>query len=305
MTEALSLARPSALPALVAASGERAGIRVLEFFASTIRNVHTRRAYGRAVADFLAWCEEHAVPSNADVSPLHVAAWIELQTTTLAAPTAKLRLAAIRHPFDWLVMGQVVPINPAASVRGPAHSVRKGKTPVLDPAEARTLLDSIDVTTQIGLRDRALIGLMVYSFGRIGAALAMRVEDVFTQNRRLWVRLRERRQAARDAVPSHVGSLSARQSGRRRDRRRSEGSVPHDRTGNADPNPHTSAPGQCLCDGAPAGLSSGDRDQDRQPQFPGDGHNRLPEKRRHASECRRHGQSRKHAHYSALRSAAR
>ena len=109
----------------------------------------------------------------------------ELQTTSLAAPTAKLRLAAIRHLFDRLVMGQVVPINPAASVRGPAHSMRKGKTPALDPAEARLLLDSIDVTSQIGLRDRALIALMVYSFGRIGAALAMRVEDVFTQKRRL------------------------------------------------------------------------------------------------------------------------
>ncbi len=190
------------LPAIVSSAGEHASIRFLEFFASTIRNVHTRRAYGRAVADFLAWCEEHAVPSIAAVQPLHVAAWIELQTTTRAAPTAKLRLAAIRHLFDWLVMGQVVPINPAASVRGPAHSVRKGKTPVLDPAEARLLLDSIDVTTQIGLRDRALIALMVYSFGRIGAALAMRVEDVFTQNRRLWVRLREKG-GKRHEMPCH------------------------------------------------------------------------------------------------------
>ena len=178
MNQLAAIVRTHTLPALVAAAGERAAIRFLEFFGSTIRNVHTRRAYGRAVADFLAWCEAHAVPSIAAVQPLHVAAWIKLQTTTLAAPTAKLRLAAIRHLFDWLVMGQVVPINPAASVRGPAHSVRKGKTPVLDPAEARTLLDSIDVTTQIGLRDRALIALMVYSFGRIGAALAMRVEDV-------------------------------------------------------------------------------------------------------------------------------
>ena len=85
-----------------------------------------------------------------------------------------------------------MPTNPAASVRGPSHSVRRGKTPVLDPAEARRLLDAIDVTTPAGLRDRALIGLMVYSFARIGAALAMRVEDVFVQNRRLWVRLHEK-----------------------------------------------------------------------------------------------------------------
>ncbi len=190
------------LPALVVAAGDRAGTRFLEFFASTIRNPHTRRAYARAVMDFLAWCEDHAVSSIAEVQPLHVAAWIEGQTREHSAPTVKQQLAAIRHLFDWLVMGQIVPLNPAASVRGPAHSVRNGKTPVLDPAEARTLLDSINVTTPIGLRDRALIGLMVFSFGRIGAALAMRVEDVFVQNRRLWVRLREKG-GKRHEMPCH------------------------------------------------------------------------------------------------------
>ena len=190
------------VPDVVATAGERAGIRFLEFFASTIRNPHTRRAYGRAVADFLAWCAGQGVVSITDVQPLHVAAWVELQTREHAAPTAKLRLAALRHLFDWLVTGQVVPLNPAASVRGPAHSVRTGKTPVLDPTEARQLLDSIDVSTPIGLRDRALIGLMVFSFARIGAALGMRVEDVFVQNRRLWVRLREKG-GKRHEMPCH------------------------------------------------------------------------------------------------------
>ena len=199
---ALALVGTVAVTALVANAGERAGIRFLEFFASTIRNPHTRRAYGRAVADFLAWCAGQGVVSITDVQPLHVAAWVELQTREHAAPTAKLRLAALRHLFDWLVTGQVVPVNPAASVRGPAHSVRTGKTPVLDPTEARQLLDSIDVSTPIGLRDRALIALMVFSFARIGAALGMRVEDVFVQNRRLWVRLREKG-GKRHEMPCH------------------------------------------------------------------------------------------------------
>lgn len=198
----LSAAPGPVLPILVAAAGDRAATRFLEFFASTIRNPHTRRAYARAVSDFLAWCEAQGVPSIAAVQPLHVAAWIEGRTRELSAPTVKQQLAAICHLFDWLVMGQVVPLNPAASVRGPAHSVRKGKTPVLDPAEARALLDSINVATPIGLRDRALIALMVYSFGRIGAALAMRVEDVFVQNRRLWVRLREKG-GKRHEMPCH------------------------------------------------------------------------------------------------------
>jgi site-specific recombinase XerC len=117
-------------------------------------------------------------------------------------PTASLRLAALRHMFDWMVIGQIMPVNPASAVRGPHHNVRRGKTPVLDPAEARRLIDAIDTTTVIGLRDRALIGLMVYSFARIGAAIGMRVEDVYSQNRRLWVRLHEKG-GKQHAMPCH------------------------------------------------------------------------------------------------------
>src|SRR5215469_7892947 len=190
------------LPTLVAAAGEHASMRFLEFFAANIRNPHTRRAYYWAVEEFLAWCASAGVPSITAVQPVHVAAWIEASTRELAAPSVKQRLAAIRHLFDWLVTGQVVPVNPAGSVRGPRHVVTSGQTPVLDPSEARALLDSIDVSTHAGLRDRALIGLMVYSFARIGAALGMTVEDVYTQNRRLWLRLREKG-GKRHAMPCH------------------------------------------------------------------------------------------------------
>jgi len=193
------------VPALIAAAGPRARFRFLEFFVTRIRNPNTRRAYGRAVADFLAWCQDNRVPSLAAVQPFHVAAWVELQTREHAAPTAKLRLAALRHLFDWLVTGQVVPANPAASVRGPAHSVKEGKTPVLSREEARQLLDGIKVTTIAGLRDRALIGMMVYSFARVGAVLGMKVEDVYTQQRRLWVRLREKGGKAH-AMPCHANT---------------------------------------------------------------------------------------------------
>ena len=190
------------VPVLVSQAGERAGLRFLEFFTANIRNPNTRRAYARAASEFLTWCVDVGVPDLAAVAPLHVATWIELQGQTLAAPSVKQRLAAIRHLFDWLVVGQVVPHNPAASVRGPSHTSRTGKTPVLDPSEARQLLDSIDVSTPAGLRDRALIALMVFSFARIGAALTMKVEDVYTQNRRLWVRLREKG-GKQHAMPCH------------------------------------------------------------------------------------------------------
>jgi len=192
MNQLAPIAPATMLPALIAAAGNRAARRFLEFFVANIRNPHTRRAYGRAVAEFLVWCDHQGVPSIEAVQPLHVAAWIEQQMREHAAPTAKARLAALRHLFDWLVTGQVVPVNPTGSVRGPSHAVKTGKTPVLAPEEARALIDSIDITTPAGLRDRALIGLMVFSFARIGAALGMKVEDVFTQNRRLWVRLREK-----------------------------------------------------------------------------------------------------------------
>jgi len=193
---------PVTVPTLVAHAGERAGIRFLEFFASNIRNPNTRRAYAHAVGDFMAWCARTGVTSITAVQPLHVAAWIELQMQTLSAPTVKQHLAAIRHLFDWLVTGQVVPFNPAASVRGPSHTARKGKTPVLDATEARRLLDSIDVSTPIGLRDRALIALMVFSFARVGAAITMRVEDVYVQNRRFWLRLHEKG-GKRHEMPCH------------------------------------------------------------------------------------------------------
>lgn len=191
-----------AFPAIVADSGAQAQRHFLEFFAATIRNPHTRRAYARGVIDFLDWCADRGVTALPQIQPLHVAAWIEELGRSVAVPTVKQRLAGIRHLFDWLVRCQQVPANPAVSVRGPAYSVRRGKTPVLDPAEARQLLDAIDVSTCSGLRDRALIGLMVYSFARVGAALTMRVDDVFVQNRRLWVRLHEKG-GKRHEMPCH------------------------------------------------------------------------------------------------------
>ena len=177
------------VPALYAPDVQAAK-RAFEFFTVSIRNPHTRKAYARAAADFATWCELHGIADVRQVHPVHVAAYIEgLQ---IAAPSVKQRLAALRMLFDWLVIGQVMPTNPASSVRGPRHSVKKGKTPVLSADEARALLDAIDTSTAIGLRDRALIGLMVYTFARVGAAIKMRVEDVYIQGRRTWVRLHEK-----------------------------------------------------------------------------------------------------------------
>jgi site-specific recombinase XerD len=194
-------------PALVAAAGDRAVYRFLEFFTAQIRNPNTRRAYAKAVSDFCAWMEARGLPSIAAVGSIHIAAYVDELGRTHAAPTVKQRLAGIRMMFDWLATGGVLPFNPATAVRGPKHVVRRGKTPVLAPEEARQLLDSIDPGTPVGLRDRALIALMLFTFARIGAATAMRVEDVYVQHRRLWVRLHEKGGKAVDLPCHHILEL--------------------------------------------------------------------------------------------------
>ncbi len=114
----------------------------------------------------------------------------------------KQSLAAVRMLFDWLVVGQVMPANPASSVRGPKHVVKTGKTPVLDGAEWRRLLDAIPTDTVRDLRDRALIATLTYSFARIGAALAMRVEDFRAQGAD-WKLLLHEKGGKQHAMPCH------------------------------------------------------------------------------------------------------
>lgn len=176
--------------------------RAFEFFTVNIRNPNTRKAYAKAAAGFAAWCVERGIGQLRDVQPVHVAAYIEALQAAVAAPTVKQHLAALRMLFDWLVIGQVMPSNPASAVRGPKHVVKKGKTPVLSAGETRDLLDAIDLRTVVGLRDRAIIGLLTYTFARVGAAIKMRGADVYSQGRRTWVRLHEKG-GKRHEMPCH------------------------------------------------------------------------------------------------------
>ena len=140
------------LPATVLRAGPQAAERTVEFFTAQIRNPHTRAAYATAVTRFFAWCDARGL-ALAQILPIAVATYIDEMQRGYRAPTIKQHLAAIRRLFDWLVTGQVMPANPATSVRGPTHVVKTGKTPVLQPAEARLLLDAIDTATLRGLRD--------------------------------------------------------------------------------------------------------------------------------------------------------
>ncbi|WP_422932197.1 tyrosine-type recombinase/integrase [Singulisphaera sp. PoT] len=181
------------VPAIVADLGDHAARRFAEFFAANIPNDNTRAAYIQAIGQFLRWCEAQPLTLH-QVEPIAVAAYIKAHTGS--DPTKKQHLAAIRMLFDWLVTGQVVPLNPAASVRGPKHIVKKGKTPVLSGEDAAKLLKSIvpdeAEAALIDLRDRALIGVMVYSFARIGAVVGMKVEDYYPNGKRWWLRLHEK-----------------------------------------------------------------------------------------------------------------
>jgi integrase/recombinase XerD len=189
------------LPAIIIAAGEHASRRFIEFFTANIRNANTRAAYAHAVGRFLDWCESNSLTLDS-LEPIAIAAYFEQLMTTKAAPTVKQHLAAIKMLLDWLVIGQVLPFNPAASVRGPRHVVKKGKTLVLSAEQARQLLDSIDVTTLVGKRDRALIGAMVYSFARVSAVINMNVEDYWQNGKRWWLRLHEKG-GKHHEVPAH------------------------------------------------------------------------------------------------------
>ena len=188
-----------ALPAIIRAQGERASRRFIEFFTASIRNRNTRMAYARAVKQFFDWCDYRRLKLE-DIEPISVATYVEQLGTTASKPTVKQHLAAIRQLFDYLTTGGILDVNPAASVRGPRYVVKRGKTPVLSSEEDQPS-DSIESNTLIGLRDRAVIGTMVYSFARV-AAVTMKAGDYFQHRKRWWLRLHEKG-GKRHEVPCH------------------------------------------------------------------------------------------------------
>src|SRR4051812_24314966 len=189
------------VPAFIASGGERAGFAFIDFFTAQIRNRNTRAAYAVAVRAFCSWVDARQLTLTT-LRTHHVATYVELLGKHYSPPSVKQHLAAVRMLFDWLIVRQVLKTNPAAAVRGPKYVVKRGKTPVLEADEARQLLASINVSTPVGLRDRALIGLLIYTFARVSAAIGMNVEDYYVQGRRSWVRLHEKGGKQHD-MPAH------------------------------------------------------------------------------------------------------
>ena len=198
---ALPVVQRMVFPAMINNVGDQAKLRYAEFFTARIRNPNTRAAYLTAVNRFLAWCHIHALALD-QLQPVIVATYVESLLQTHSIPTVKQHMAAVKMFFDDLVLGQVCPRNPCHGVRAPRYVIKQGKTPVLTAQQARELLASIDVTTLIGLRDRALIATMVYSFARVGAVVAMNVEDYWQNGKRCWLRLHEKG-GKHHEVPAH------------------------------------------------------------------------------------------------------
>jgi integrase/recombinase XerD len=161
-------------PAIIHAAGGAALFAWDEFFSAELRNPHTRTAYRRAVRRFLAWCEARGV-ELARVTPGMVGQYFDEHPGS--APTKKLHLAAVRRLFDKLVTRHVIALNPALSVRGERYQVVEGKTPEITVEQARTLLKSPDGASVVGLRDRAVIGILIYTAARVGAVCKLRLKN--------------------------------------------------------------------------------------------------------------------------------
>jgi len=181
-----------ATPTLIARAGPSTRKKFFEFFTVPIRNAHTRAAYYRAIQQFLAWVERAGYQDFEDIEPITVAAYIEMLQRQAAPPTVKQHMAAIRRLFSWLTEKGVLAMNPAREVKTERFSRTEGKTPAFVDGEVQKLLDAIETSTHTGLRDRALLGVLAYTFARIGAAVNLRVEDYYPSGKRFLLRFKEK-----------------------------------------------------------------------------------------------------------------
>ena len=187
-------------PAILRRAGTHACFAADEFFSARLSNSHTRRAYARPVGRFLAWCEEQGIELR-QVTPGLAGRFIE--ELPGSDPTRNLALAALRHFFDALVMRHAVALNPFASVRGRKHSVIDGQTPELTIQQARDLLASLDTSHVLGLRDRAVLGTLIYTGARVGAIAQLRLQDLRDQGEHRVMRFSEKGGKQREIPVRH------------------------------------------------------------------------------------------------------
>src|SRR5215510_3854559 len=188
----LSAAQSFPAPTLIERAGPSTRKKFFEFLTVPIRNKNTRLAYYRAIQQFMAWQERAGYQHLEDIEPITVAAYIETLQRQAAPPTVKQHMAAIRRMFSWLTEKGVLAMNPAREVKTERFSRTEGKTPAFVDGEVQTLLNSIDIFTHVGFRDRALLGTLAYTFARIGAVVKLKVEDYYLSGKRFLLRFKKR-----------------------------------------------------------------------------------------------------------------
>jgi site-specific recombinase XerD len=180
------------LPAIITRAGPNAVFAAQEFFFGKIRNEHTRRAYQHAVKLFLNWIEKHGGGELTQIAPWQVGKYFEEMKDTTGIATRNQHLSALRHFFDGMVMRHAIALNPALSVRGERYAAIEGKTPEISIDQARLLLSSLDTTHVIGLRDRAILAILVYTSSRAGAVAKLRRGDFYNAGQQWMLHFNEK-----------------------------------------------------------------------------------------------------------------
>lgn len=119
---------------------------------------------------------------------MHLAIYAQDLGRTLAAASVATHVSAIRRMYAWLVEKHLLHVNPAHSLRLPRVKASTGKTPLLDVTRLHHYLDELDLRDARERRDHALMSAMLYSFLRVSALLALRVDDVRLASGELLVR---------------------------------------------------------------------------------------------------------------------
>lgn len=190
------------LPALVQQAGPAAVFAAEEFFFGTIRNPHTRAAYLTAIRRFLRWAEEAKLTLER-IAPRDVGRYFDGLSETTGIATRKQHLAALRHFFDGLVTRHAMVLNPALSVRGERYQVVEGKTPEITVAQARQLLKSIPTGDLAGLRDRALLAILIYTASRAGAVAKLRRAHFYHAGEQWMLHFNEKGNKSREIPVRH------------------------------------------------------------------------------------------------------
>jgi integrase/recombinase XerD len=191
------------LPEIIHRAGANAVFAAKEFFSGTIRNEHTKRAYLHAVKRFLKWAEKHGGRELMQVAPWHVGQYFTELAKTTSIATRNQHLSALRHFFDGMVTRHAIVLNPALSVLGERYGVMEGKTPEIPIPDARKLLASVDTSHVIGLRDRAILAVLVYTTSRAGAVAKLKRGDFYYSGQQWMLHFEEKGGKSREISVRH------------------------------------------------------------------------------------------------------